>query len=213
MMPLMQGVGGGPAPDSVRVVVRQVLAAREYDWSRPPRESLWSKVFDLLGIVVAWLDRLHAEHPASYYIVIGAMAAMLAAILVHFGFLLWRSFRPVAGEALGTAPVPVDIRDAEWHLAEAVRLSQSGRYAEALGHRFVALVLGLERRHSVRFNPSKTPAEYAREAQVDPIGRDELMGLVETLYRHLFGGRPCTAEVWEEFDRIARDVGSHVAPA
>jgi|SRR5579859_6478256 len=201
----------GPSADSVRTAVHQVFAAREYDWSAPGRQSLWVKALQLFGRLLAWLDRLRQVHPMGYRGVIGLLILMLAAILAHFGVIVWRAFRPLRSTP-AAIPAATLVRDAHWHLAEAARLSEAGRFAEALGHRFLALVLTLDRRRAVRFDPSKTPAEYAREAQLDDAGRDDFTGLVGTLYLHVFGGVPCTADVWVEFDRRADLVGTHVAP-
>jgi len=200
----------GPPPDSIRAAARQVFAAPEYEWAHPPRSTLWGKTLVLFGRLLAWLDQMHALHPIRYYVILGLMIAMLLAILSHFGYLVWRTFRPVTS-APAAAQAPATVHDAQWHLLEAQRLSEAQRYAEALGHRFLALVLMLERRSAVRFDLSKTPAEYVGEAKLDEVGRGELAQLVDTLYRHLFGGDTCTAESWTDFDRRAGAVGSHVA--
>src|SRR5439155_16915477 len=90
---------------------------------------------------------------------------------------------------------------------------RAGRYAEALAHRFVSLILELERRHALTFHPSKTPAEYVREARLDESGRASLADLVARLYRHLFGAVPCDANVYREFGVAAETVFRHVATA
>lgn len=201
-----------PPADSIRAAVQHVFAAREYDWRSRVRTSLWTKAWNLFLRVLAWLDQLHDTHPVGYWALIGLMAAMLAAILVHFGFVLWRVLRPVAPAraAVAAAPPP---RDARWHLAEARRLAAAGRHADALGHRYLALVLDLDRRGALRFHPSKTPAEYLHEARFDAQGQSGFTDLVWSLYRHLFGGAPCDAEAWAAFDRAADSLSVHVAPA
>ena len=72
-----------------------------------------------------------------------------------------------------------------------LELARAGRYAEALGQRFLALVLELDRRKALRFHASKTPAEYVGEARLTDRGRASLAGLVAQLYRHLFAAVPC----------------------
>ena len=74
-------------------------------------------------------------------------------------------------------------------------------------------VLELDRRGALRFHPSKTPAEYLREAQLDAAGQSGLAELVWALYRHLFGGVPCAADDWVAFDHAAESLSFHVAPA
>jgi hypothetical protein len=103
--------------------------------------------------------------------------------------------------------------DAPAHGQRAAELARAGRYAEALAHEFVALVLELERLQAVTFHPSKTPAEYVAEARLDPSGRASLADLVARLYRHLFGAEPCAEREYREFAAAAALVFQHVAPA
>lgn len=194
--------------DSLRAVLRAVFAGRAYEW-RPRRT--WTWLVDLFRRVGDWLDALHIAHPVVYYALLGVMTAVLLAIVAHFSYLVWRSLRPSL-PAPGVAASAAPNRDARWHLAEARRLGTAGRYAEALAHRFVALVLELDERRAVRFHPAKTPAEYVQEARLDDAGRSELALLVTRLYRHLFGGAPCGPDDWGFFDRTASAVvANHVA--
>src|SRR5439155_4298789 len=62
-------------------------------------------------------------------------------------------------------------------------LARGGRYAEALAHRFLAVVLELDRLKALRFHTSKTPAEYVGEARLTDAGRATLAGLVAQLYQ------------------------------
>src|SRR6266566_541580 len=55
---------------------------------------------------------------------------------------------------------------------------RAGRYVEALAHRFLAVVLELDRLKALRFHVSKTPAEYVGEARLTDAGRASLAGLV-----------------------------------
>ena len=191
------------APDSLRAVLREVFRAAEYRWRAPaPRGTGW--LADLVGQMVVWLDRLREAHPERYYALLAVLTLVLLVIAAHLAWVVWRSLRaPVAAAPESGGPGPRPGRDAAWHLAEARRGSAAGRYAEALGHRFAALVLELDRRRALGFHPAKTPAEYAAEARLDAAGRAALAQLVQALYRHLFGGLPCGPAEWEAFDRRA----------
>jgi hypothetical protein len=195
-------------PDSLRAALRTVFAAREYRWSEP--SSTWSWLLTQWHRVLDWLEGLRIVSPVRYYIVLGVLTLALAASFVHLGWVVWRSLRP--GEPVRSpTPPAVPLRDAAWYAAEARRLSAAGRFAEALGVRFLAAVLDLDERRIVQFHPSKTPAEYALEAQLDAAGRSGLTELVASLYRHVFGGTPCDAEQWHRFDTLAAGLGLHAA--
>jgi hypothetical protein len=107
------------------------------------------------------------------------------------------------------------IMDAAAHLEIAAELARAGRYTEALAHRFLAVVLELDRRKALRFHASKTPAEYIGEVRLDDSGRASFATLVAALYRHLFGAVPCDASEYAALGATAQDLarGPHVVPA
>jgi uncharacterized protein DUF4129 len=195
--------------DSLRAVLREVFAAREYDWG--PRNSplIWLRE-QFLGLLT-WFAGLEQSHPATYSLLLAAMVLVLLVIIAHVVYVLSRAFRAVTPEAAMRPAAGPGPRDAAWHLAEAGRLSAAGRYGQALSHRFLALVLELEGRKALTFHVSKTPAEYVTEARLDGEGRGRLRLLVLALYRHLFGGAPCTSAEWTTFDREAAELGARVA--
>ena len=143
----------------------------------------------------------------------GVLLVALVALLAHLGYTAWRVYestvrRPGPAAAAG-APL---LADARAHLARADALARAGRYAEALGHRFIAVVLELERVKAVKFHPSKTPAEYVGEARHDDAGKGFFAGLVASLYRHLFGAEPVDAAEYAAFGDSAQAVIEHVLP-
>ena len=166
--------------------------------------------------LVNWLTRLSEVHPTGFNILLSLLVVALVVILVHMGYVLVRIVRPSASAgAKPTAAGPVRIRDARAHLALADELATQGRYAEALGHLFLAVVLELDKRKAVRYHASKTPAEYVGEARLDPGGRASLASLVAQLYRHLFGAVPIDAQEYGELGAAAQELirGQHVVPA
>lgn len=198
-----------PPSDSLRAVLREVFAAREYDWG--PGIRALTALRDQFFRLVAWFAGLEQSHPVTYHLLLGAMVLVLLVVLAHVAYVLSRAFRALPSEAVARhagGPAP---RDAGWHLAEAARLSAAGRYVDALSHRFLALLLELEGRKTLTFHVSKTPAEYVTEARLDDEGRGRLRWLVLALYRHLFGGAPATSADWTAFDRAATDLGARVA--
>lgn len=199
------------APDSLRRALHDVFARSDYRWVERPTlgwlTAAWHRLLD-------WLDRLADHHPAGFKILLAVLIVALVLLLVHIGYVVWRIVRasprtggPAPG---GRAPLVLDARA---HLARAAELARAGRYAEALGHHFLAVVLELEAAGAARFSLSKTPAEYLGEARLDEAGHAGLAALVGRLYRHLFGAVPCDEAAYLEFERDAQQVTRHVLPA
>ena len=190
-----------PAADSVSAALDRVFSATKYDWEASSDPFRFLR--ELLYKLATSLEGLRESHPAVYVVVLGLLTGLLLAILFHLGYLVWRALKPrVLPEGDRSAAIP-DRRDAAWHVNEAARLATLGRYAEALAHRFTALILELDARQALKFHPSKTPAEYTAEARLDERDRGALNELVAALYRHLFGGAPCSAQDLDSFDRRA----------
>lgn len=197
----------------MRRVVGEVFARPEFQWLERRRilgwlQSQWAALLD-------WLDRMSSQHPVGYTIGLILIIVVVLILAAHIGYVVWRIVRPSAAKAGAPATGGMVVLDADSHLARAAELARSGRYAEALGHRFLAVVLELERRNALRFHSSKTPAEYVGEARLDESGRASFAALVAQLYRHLFGAVPCDRSEYEAFGAVAQDLarGGHVVPA
>ncbi len=192
----------------------EVFARPEFDWVE--RQRLVSWIVRQWHNLVSWLDLLAERHPVGYSIGLVLVVVALLLLLVHIGYVVWRIVRPGArtGTAAPATPGGV-IMDAAAHLERAEELASAGRYAEALAHRFLAVVLELDRRKALRFHASKTPAEYVGEARLTDTGRASLASLVAQLYRHLFGAVPCDASAYESFRAAAQQLarGQDVVPA
>ncbi len=206
----LAGQGGAVPPDSLRRAVAEVFARPEYRWedSRVLLRWLGMQWFSFLD----WLNALHSRHPAQYAVLLTAAIVLLVAILVHLGYIAVRILRPMLSTE--SAPLATDrpVDEVGAHLDQAARLATAGRYAEALAHRFAALLLRLDARRAVSFHPAKTPAEYLGEARVDAEGQDGLRALVVTLYRHVFAAVPCDAQGYQDFGLLAARVEQHVTP-
>ncbi len=204
MLLVVQGI----PTDSVRHVVRQVFARPEYEWVEAVRRH-WLR--DLWWGLRDWLARFSENHPTGARILFWGSLLLLLALLVHLGFTVWRIYRAtVAAPRAAAAGAPPVVLDARRLLARADALAADGRYTEALAYRFVALVLELDRRKVLTFHPSKTPAEYAREARLGGSGQATFAGLVNRLYRHVFGGEPADAAEYREFGAAAGALLQHV---
>lgn len=194
--------------DSVRRVVREVFARPEYEWVETVRRH-WLR--DLWWAFRDWIARFSTNHPTGAKLLFWGALVLLIAIFVHLGLTIWRIYRSTVAAPVYATPgaLPV-LRDAHSHLERAEALARDGRYTEALAHRFVALVLELDRRKALTFHPSKTPAEYAREARLGDAGQASFTGLVARLYRHVFGAVPVDEAEYRDFGAAAGALSQHV---
>ena len=191
--------------DSLRAVLDSVFAAPDYRWVE--RAESFGLLRRWFRMVRAWLFDLRDANPALFKLVIAAMVIVVVAILMHAGWVLYRTLR--AAQAVPEA-MPADTaerRDQAWYRRAADALAADGRYAEAMQYDFLALVLALDAASLVRFHPSKTPAEYTREPGLGAAARDELGALVGALYGYLFARYPCGPgefSLWRERARPER---------
>jgi hypothetical protein len=196
----------GPPGDStataLRVVLDSVFASPEYRWAdEPPLTRLVRQWWTAL---VDWLRALQSGNPAAFRLVVFALLLVLVLLLAHGVWIVWRTVRTAAdpGDEAGT-PAPALPKDAAWYFRAADQAAAAGRTAEALQLAFVGLALTLEAEGLLRYQASQTPAESAREARVSGEDRERLRGLVRTLYAHVFGGRPLSAD---EYGRWREDL-------
>lgn len=195
----------------MRRALGDVFARPEFHWVERHQPLLW--LYKLWYRAVNWLNNLAGDHPAAFTLLLSALVIVLVALLVHMGYVLWRITRPAASTGVAAQGAIAVMLDARSHLVRAEELARAGRYAEALAHRFLAVVLELDDAKALRFHASKTPAEYVGEARLDDAGRTTFAGLVASLYRHLFGAVPCDELEYQEFGATAQQVTQHVLPA
>lgn len=188
-----------------------MFARPEYQWVERRNPLQW--LLNLWNWFLDWLDVMQNTHPAGFKALFFALVLVLIVLLAHIGYVVWRITRPTARAPADRAAARAHrLADARAHLERAEALAREGRYAEALAHRFVAVVLDLERARALTFHPAKTPAEYVGEARLDAAGRESLAELVARLYRHLFGAVPCDERSYREFGAAAQLVVQHVVP-
>ncbi len=190
--------------------MNDVFAAPEYDWTEVQDPFAWirRRAYEL----VDWFAALHQEHPITYWILLGVLLALLTAIMVHFSYLIYRALRPKGAPPEHASGRRRVVKDAAWYLQEAHRLEDAGNLLGSLVMRFRSLVMELDRRSIVKFDPSKTPIEYVREATVPNEGRDLFRRIVAGVYRHAYGGEAVTQDGLREFDRMAGELVAANAP-
>jgi hypothetical protein len=176
-------------PDSLRAVLDSVFAAPQYRWVRHPDAFASLRLW--WAELKQWLQGLHDAHPAGYRMLLYAAVAILLAILMHAGWSFLRAIGPESRRA-GRAPGPDQPwQDEAWYRREADRLANQGRFADAIQADFIALLLALDGRRVLKFDASKTPAEYASETRLAPEASRAFRELVRNLYGYAFARWPC----------------------
>lgn len=206
---MLTELGQGVPPDSVKRALEEVFARPAYGWATQPSLGQWLR--DLWRSLIQWLDKFERTSPVLFNVFVAALVLLLVALLVHIGYVLWQILRRAPSpQGVTVRATASRVLNAAGHLARADELALAGAWTEALGHRFLALLLELDGRRAVRFHPSKTPAEYIGEASLDPPGRETLADLVGRLYRHVFGAAPCDAAAYRAFGDTAQLVMRYV---
>ncbi len=188
-LPLPLAAAGVEEADSLQAVLDSVFAGPAYQWTE--RRHPLGFLRDWWQDLGEWLGRLQDRHPDLFQLLFWVLVGLLVGIVLHGAWILYRAVRVANAPRERTrGPVTPPPRDAAWYRQEAERLAGLGRYAEAMHHDFLALVLELDSRRALRFHPSKTPGEYAREARLPDEDRGVLQGVVRDLYAVAFARRP-----------------------
>jgi uncharacterized protein DUF4129 len=186
-----------------RAALDSVFATDPYQWSPPP--PLLHLLKEWWSLLVDWLQGLRTDNPLLFRVFLIAILAVWVAIFVHAAWLVWLTVRGAArSERAAIAAPEGERRDADWYSRAADRAAEEGRFADALQLAFVAIALTLEAGGLLKYQPSKTPAECAREARLSAGDRDRLRGLVRTLYAGAFGGRSLGPDDYRRW----RDLGA-----
>jgi hypothetical protein len=206
-------------PDSARVQRALETVYRRAEFNPQEHVSAWDRFWDMVARGWNWLvghlDGVRAlkfSSPILYWIIVAWLALAALAILGH---LLWtvvsatRGPRERAGVEPGTPRVRAGRpRDADDWDEEARRLAAAGRLREAVLALYQALLLRLDRRGALRFDPSKTPGDYRREVRAHPDAARTLTGFLRGFEPVAFGGRDVDTQAFESLRAAARTEGA-----
>ncbi len=186
--------------DSLRAVIDTVLSAPPYQWTETEPQLGW--LARGWRALVDWIGVLKDNNPAAADVLFWSLIAILVLIFLHGGWIMYQAvLGAAAAEGPAGSPSPVIVRDAAWFQRLADVLAAEGRYPEAMQAAFSALVLRLDARGILRYHPSKTAREYAREARLAEDSRARLEDSVRQLYAHAYAGRPGSAGQYRDWQR------------
>ncbi len=201
-----------PATEDVRRAVERVYSRPELAPAQTPGGSwlldAWEAVRRFLRRLLPDFDTGGAGDDLLTWVFFVLMLAVAAGILLHLtgATRSWRRGRVRAAEA-GAYGEDVGSRGAaEWE-ARARSAAAAGRWREAALALYPALVLRLDERGAVRFDDSKTPGDYRREARRGPLGRpvDQFLRGFEPV---AFGNRPLDGSGYERLKAAAAEAGA-----
>lgn len=200
---------GGPSADSLRTALDRAFADPAYRWEPALRPFGW--LVRLRDLIQRWFDHIGSTHPVVQTVIVTLLVLVLVAICVHVTVVALRTVRYVTTHNARSAVAAPPIRDAAWFLAAADRLADEGRAAEAVVTAFQGVALQMAAGAVVRYHPSKTPREYAREARLPSVERERLTALVDQLYGYAFAGMPCGLDEYLAWRRRAAAGSWHAA--
>jgi hypothetical protein len=184
-----------------RAVLDSVFATEPYQWTPPP--PLLALLSDWWGRLLVWLDGLRTDNPLLFRIFLVTILLIWIGIFIHAAWLVWLTVRGAArSEEAPASSLAGELRDTDWYSRAADRAAAEGRLAEALQLAFVAIALTLESGGLLKYHPSKTPAECARDARLTSGDRDRLRTLVRSLYASAFGGRAIAIEDYHRWRQL-----------
>lgn len=178
---------------------RCAAVAQSCQASPEPRERSWH--WPSLGPAVFWL----------FWTAFFAAIAVFLVMLLRRGRLWRRDPTPKEHAAAEAKP---EVKQVEPHeievdrlLARARRVAAEGRFGDAIGIAYSALLRHLERERLIRLHPSRTNGDYLRDLRPRAGILESVQPIVREVERVQFGHRPAT---FEQFETVFRSVASLV---
>jgi hypothetical protein len=179
-------VAPSPPPEQIRRQVDDIFARPEF--APAAREPGW--LLRHLAELFRWLGSLHNESAVLFWLILIGCLALLALLVGHIIYTLWRAFSYDAGGRRGAREAARRLRlSADLH-AEALRRAEQGDYTEAVRHLFLSLVHRFDEAGRATLRKAATNHEYLDLLDPQLPVREELAVFVEALDEHWYGQRP-----------------------
>ncbi len=186
----------------IQQALDSAFSAPAYQWAPPDLTENWAT--RLFARLSAWLDAIGAANPVLFRILLAVLVAVLAVIVAHGAWVLWRTTRLAAERTAAdrrfAAAEPGTHEDA---LAAAAEAAAAGTFDEALRWRWLALERRLRDEVGLDGPPAMTPREAVRRAPLSTDDRARLDGLVRVLYDAVYAGAPFGADDFARWCEIA----------
>ena len=190
---------------------------RQPEFVAPVRQpGLWDWIGEQIGKALAkvfeWLSGFRGMQeaaPVVFWIVVVLLSATAIALLGHLIYSSTDAF----GGGRGRASADDEPRGrgprtaADWE-ADARRAAGEGRLRDAALSLYQALVLRLDARGALRFDPAKTPGDYRREVRANPEVARPFTTFLRGFEPVAFGGRALDADGYERLRDAAGEAGA-----
>jgi hypothetical protein len=207
-----------PSPADVSAALQRVYARPEF---RPEtREgwlyrlyTWWEGVQHAFWDAVARLQILERTAPVLFWVIIGWLVVAAVAILAHLAVTArdaWRTREEAEARGAAAAHAGTRPRTAQDWDDEARRAADGGRLREAAVATYQALLLRLDSRGVVRFDPAKTPGDYRRETRRHPGAGAAFGGFLRLFEPVAFGGRSLDGGAYQRLRSAAAEAAGLV---
>jgi hypothetical protein len=202
-----------PSEATTEAALDRVFARPEF---APARENPAAGIF--LRILRAIAHLLHEfwqklerglEVPWLKWLVLGAVVALLVAVLLRLVRTVLRPAAPLRGSSRSPSFSPGIVRErleAASHLSAAADHAGAGRFLEAVQALYAGVVLWFDEAGHARYEPSKTGEDYARDLRTSTLSAP-FRSLLRVFYPLEFGGRAATRDAYERMRAIASQLG------
>ncbi|HEX6937954.1 MAG TPA: DUF4129 domain-containing protein [Longimicrobiales bacterium] len=200
-----------PTAEAVERALQAVYARPEFTPAAPSPITRWiGGLWDRVREFLAGLFHMAGADGRTIGRIVIALIAIAGVVLVAYLVLVardaWRARERRRARAHEAAPAPAAPRADEWE-ARARAAAGAGRWREAVLALYQALLLRLDAAGVVRYDPSKTPGDYRREARRAPDARRVLDAFLRPFEPVAFGGRAADEAVYDALRRAVGEAG------
>jgi len=204
-----------PSAEQVDRALREVYAQPDFVAHKKP-PGLMDLIREQVGRAFGWvIDRLSGigavkdAGPVVFYIVVAVLAAAAIGLLAHLFYTSGIAFSRERGAGPGDdGEAPRGPRTAADWEGTARRAAAEGRLRDASLALYNALVLRLDARGALRFDPAKTPGDYRREVRANPEVARPFAEFVRGFEPVVFGGRALDPDGYERLRAAAGEAGA-----
>jgi len=184
-----------------------ILTGRAVDYQRVIFEAIGRAIADLLS-------RIDIDLPGGYNlqlittVFIVVLALLLLGASIGLAYILLKRAGKKAQQELGVSALFDDIANKRFSLADLLRLSkefeEKRQFRDAVRHHYIAVLVSLDDKRTIRVDKSKTNAQLARElADAAPALAGSFVSVVDVFHQTWFGMKVLGEDDYRSFAKSA----------